>query len=125
LWLLLTQFLPLLLVMITWMALLPHCVAGLHVHAALNNCMALLPPRQMHISVYAALLCRLSSAVVPPPNMLRAFVHNAMMTPYDHVAAAAAAAQVENGKGAMPAWSGTLDDDEIAAGERPLVVPTC
>ncbi|WIA14463.1 hypothetical protein OEZ86_012959 [Tetradesmus obliquus] len=23
--------------------------------------------------------------------------------------------QVENGKGAMPAWSGTLDDDEIAA----------
>jgi mono/diheme cytochrome c family protein len=25
--------------------------------------------------------------------------------------------QVENGKGAMPAWSGTLDDDEIAAGE--------
>ena len=23
--------------------------------------------------------------------------------------------QVENGKGAMPAWSGTLDDDEIQA----------
>lgn len=24
-------------------------------------------------------------------------------------------AQVENGKGAMPAWDGTLDDEEIAA----------
>jgi mono/diheme cytochrome c family protein len=31
--------------------------------------------------------------------------------------------QVENGKGAMPAWSGTLDDDEIAAGERLPAVP--
>jgi mono/diheme cytochrome c family protein len=39
--------------------------------------------------------------------------HEAYYVPSRHKRAIHA--QVENGKGAMPAWEGTLDDDEIQA----------
>ncbi len=39
--------------------------------------------------------------------------HEACYVPFRHKRAKHA--QVENGKGAMPAWEGTLDDDEIQA----------
>jgi mono/diheme cytochrome c family protein len=38
-----------------------------------------------------------------------------MVTDWDSVIAAITCMQIQNGKGQMPAWDGTLDDEEIEA----------